>query len=359
MASPQPDYFVRFSKELFDAAVRAGLPATQLQVFLAVVRRTYGDRGKRTAPVSIGYLVAATGRARSGVKAAYADLLEQGVLLEVTPAKFSAARVVAVQKDYEKWGAYRVDPADIPEYLRRDWQLSTEGQKREQGQESEQGHESRPHGVMGLNPPGPAQRTDPGQQDEPFQDKTLKTRLPTSVGAGIRGGGTAGSRRKGDAPSSFRQTTCDGKPSADCRALTARAGDAVRVAVETVVGRSAAGTIRDAESRLGRSVARLCERTCDLCQVEYATLPRPARDEQCALAVGQAFADVAAYHATHGIKHLPAFLDARTSKAENLHDLLGSSATSSIRRCRECGVDLTFDEDGEHCPVCGQRTSAA
>jgi hypothetical protein len=358
MANPQPNYFVRFSKELFDAAVRAGLPATQLQIFLAVVRRTYGDRGKTEAPVSVSYLVEATGRARSGVKVAFADLLSQGVLVEVSPAKFSASRVVAIQKDYERWGAYKVDPASIPAYLRRDWQASTGGQQGEQGQQSEQGHEAEPNRVSTVNTSGLADWPCQGQQGEPFQDKTFKTKHPAPAGAGNLGGGSANKRGEGSARWSLRQTTCDGKPRAECRALTAHTDGTVRIALEKITGRGGAGKMYDPASRLGRSVARLCERTCDFCQAEYAALPRPARDGQCALAVSRAFADAAAYHASHGVKHLPAFLDARATNAESLHDLVGSAAAAPTPRCRECGVDLTFDEEGEHCPVCGQRTSA-
>lgn len=355
MASPQPNYFVRFSKELFDAAVRADMPATQLQIFLAVVRRTYGDRGKTEAPVSVSYLVEATGRARSGIKVAFADLLAQGVLVEVSPAKFSAARVVAIQKDYERWGTYKVDPSTIPEYLRSDWQESSlGGQQNEQGQQSEQVHHAEPNRVSKVNTPGSADWPPQGQQSEPFQDKTLKTRHPAPDGPGANSGG-GGARR------ALRQTTCDGKPRADCRALTAHTDGAVRAALETITGRGGAGKMYDPSSRLGRSVARLCERTCDFCQVEHGRRPRPARDQECATAVNRAFADVAAYHASHGIKSLPAFLDARAARAESLHDLTGSAPPLRpvIRRCGDCGVDLTFDEQGEHCPVCGRRTASS
>jgi rubrerythrin len=77
------------------------------------------------------------------------------------------------------------------------------------------------------------------------------------------------------------------------------------------------------------------------------------------MAVNRAFADVAAYHASHGIKSLPAFLEARATRAESLHDLTGAAPPNpqTIQRCRDCGVDLTFDEEGQHCPVCGLRTS--
>ena len=121
--------------------------------------------------MSIGFLVRATGRARSGVKEALADLLEQNVLVEVSAPSFNATRVLRIQKDYEAWGRYSVDPMDIPAYLRRDWQSRPDqGQHGEQGQQSEQGQRTALNRASRVNA-GPQGGPEQGQQGEPFKGR--------------------------------------------------------------------------------------------------------------------------------------------------------------------------------------------
>ena len=128
------------------------MPATQREVFETIVRLTYGDRNRTQAVISVGRLEKATGRARSGVKAALHDLIQENVITVVVPSHTTSsgglsAPILAVQKDYEDWGKYTVHPSDIPAFLRHDW----EGYEGEQGDQSEQGHEGEPPSVSGVN----------------------------------------------------------------------------------------------------------------------------------------------------------------------------------------------------------------
>jgi hypothetical protein len=113
MANPQPTPFVQFSKELFDALLRSGMPATHKEIVLAVIRRTYGDHGRKSAPISQSLLQQMTGRNRNGVRMALRALIDEGVIVEVAKSSYSSAAVLALNKDYELWGKWSVDSATV------------------------------------------------------------------------------------------------------------------------------------------------------------------------------------------------------------------------------------------------------
>ena len=106
MANPQPEPFVKFSKELFDAILLSPMPATHKELVLAVVRRTYGDHGQKQAPISVSLLVAMTGRDKAGVCRALHALRDEGVLRQVASPTFTTPAVYALNKDYERWGRW-------------------------------------------------------------------------------------------------------------------------------------------------------------------------------------------------------------------------------------------------------------
>jgi phage replication O-like protein O len=114
VANPQPEPFVQFSKELFDAILRAPMPATQQRIVLAIVRRTYGDFGKREAPVSVGLLGKMLGQNKGTVSRALTDLIDHGVIVVVREERHRTTRILALHKDYEAWGSYSVRPDDVP-----------------------------------------------------------------------------------------------------------------------------------------------------------------------------------------------------------------------------------------------------
>ena len=111
MANPQPEPFVKFSKELFDALLLSAMPATHKEIVLAVIRRTYGDHGKKEAPISHSLLRRMTGRADSGIRRCLSALCTEGVLRVVRPADFRSPAVFSLNKDYESWGRWSVQSA--------------------------------------------------------------------------------------------------------------------------------------------------------------------------------------------------------------------------------------------------------
>jgi hypothetical protein len=152
------------------------MPATQSQVFSFAVRRTYGDHGRAEAALSIGSIEKATGRSRSVIKDALAELIAEGVLIEIRGPQVNdrgglEARVVAVQTDFERWGKYSVPERLIPAFLRHDW----EGGQSEQGGQGEQGTQDEQESAGRANTPGGAERTEQGGQAEHIKDKTSQT----------------------------------------------------------------------------------------------------------------------------------------------------------------------------------------
>lgn len=188
MANPRPDFFVKFLKELYDAVLRARMPASQQVVLLTVVRLTAGDRGRSQAPVSLGILAKATGRSRSCLREALADLMLEGVIVEVQPPSYGRPRKVALNLDYETWGRYAVKPTDIPDLLRHDWDTgqyrqaaqccqTAQGGQGAQGGDTAQNHTGQPHTPV---PPG---RTELCGQAAPTKEETNKTEKERSSSA--------------------------------------------------------------------------------------------------------------------------------------------------------------------------------
>lgn len=108
MANPQPEPFVKFSKELLDALLLSSMPSTHKEIVLAVIRKTYGDRGKKQAPISQSLLRRMTGRSEGGIRKCLAELKSEGVIVEVTEATWTEPAVLSLNKDYEKWGKWSV-----------------------------------------------------------------------------------------------------------------------------------------------------------------------------------------------------------------------------------------------------------
>lgn len=110
MANPQPEPFVKFSRELLDAIVLSPMPTTHKEIVLAIIRLTYGDYGKKEAPISTRRLTGATGRDRRAVSRALAELVDEGVVRQTKPPSFCTPAVYRIRKDYEAWGKWSVPP---------------------------------------------------------------------------------------------------------------------------------------------------------------------------------------------------------------------------------------------------------
>jgi len=179
--------FVRFPKELYDLAMRAGLSGTHLAAFLVVVRLTIGDSLRSQATVSIGAVEKATGRNRHHVKRALCELILEGVLVEHQgPEQLGngglSARVLSLQPDSTLWGKYAVQPEDVPDFLRHDWGVASE----QQGVASEQ--------QGGVAPRAP-------QQGTYKQHTKEESSLRDSLTAGAKSAPPGGGARASGAPS--------------------------------------------------------------------------------------------------------------------------------------------------------------
>lgn len=114
MANPQPDIFVRYSKELYDAILRSPLPPVHYRVVEAVIRRTYGDHGKKTAPISLSLFMAMTGKLDKNIRIALKELCEEGVLIKHSEATRSGQPAVyGLNKNYECWGKWSVTTSGL------------------------------------------------------------------------------------------------------------------------------------------------------------------------------------------------------------------------------------------------------
>jgi hypothetical protein len=165
---PPFEPFVRFPKELYDAFLRAPMPAGRRLVCLVAVRMTLGDRGRHQAAVSLGALQKATGRSRSALKADLDDLLAEGVLIEVQAPTPGQGRVVALNRDATTWGRFSVALHDIPGFLRHDWEpVAPVGE--DAYRVSAWSHTAAPHVAV------PQERTPLYREAAPTTDQTGKT----------------------------------------------------------------------------------------------------------------------------------------------------------------------------------------
>ena len=94
------------------------------------------------------------------------------MLTEVQEPHVGRGRVLAIQKDYEKWGCFAVSAMQIPVFLRQAWQ----GEQSQRVDDSQQGGaEPTEEGEQGQ-PPGGAGSMGKGEQGQPTTDETYKQR---------------------------------------------------------------------------------------------------------------------------------------------------------------------------------------
>jgi hypothetical protein len=113
VANPQPEPFLKFSKELFDALLLSSMPAGHKEIVLAIIRRTYGDHGRKVAPVSYAMIRQMTGQADSGIRRSVKALEDHGVIVKMADPTFRTAALWRLNKDYETWGTWSVDSANV------------------------------------------------------------------------------------------------------------------------------------------------------------------------------------------------------------------------------------------------------
>lgn len=99
MANPQPDQFTKLSNELLDNLLSIRIPGEAMQIFLVILRKTYGFQKKQDA-ISMSQFSELTGIAKPHCFRAI-EKLEKMNLIIVNRSK--NVSIYSVQKDYEKW----------------------------------------------------------------------------------------------------------------------------------------------------------------------------------------------------------------------------------------------------------------
>src|SRR5690606_30974247 len=100
---------------ILEALALAPFNAAQLKVLLVLIRETYGWQQKDAA-ISYTRLEAATGLHRDTVRNALRTLIQEGVVIVVREATFTAPAVYRLQKDAQQWGRFRthsVTPIEV------------------------------------------------------------------------------------------------------------------------------------------------------------------------------------------------------------------------------------------------------
>lgn len=96
-----------------EAITHARFTATQLKVVRCVVRLTYG-RHRRAAAISVPQLAAACGRKHSrGFRRQLCALVNNGVVIRVTPAAGRAASSYRLNTNFERWGDFSVPVREL------------------------------------------------------------------------------------------------------------------------------------------------------------------------------------------------------------------------------------------------------
>jgi len=103
MANPQPDKYTKISNELLDALIRYRIPGEQMQVFLCVMRKTYGFNKKKDE-ISLTQFEESTGLKRPSVSRAIKALVTKRIL-RCSKSVTGGTNVYEIIKDFDQWVA--------------------------------------------------------------------------------------------------------------------------------------------------------------------------------------------------------------------------------------------------------------
>lgn len=103
MASPQVENgFTRISNELLEQVYRLKINATQFKIVLIAWRFTYGFSRKQHA-LSVSFIAQAIQSDVRTVKRELNRLIEMNIINVISEASFNTTRVIAFNKDFDKW----------------------------------------------------------------------------------------------------------------------------------------------------------------------------------------------------------------------------------------------------------------
>jgi phage replication O-like protein O len=99
MANPQPNEFTKLSNELLEAICNKRISGREFQLFLFIIRRTYGFN-KKSDSIALSQFSEATGIGESNIPGLLTSLEQKNMILKNKNGYISR---YSVQKDYEKW----------------------------------------------------------------------------------------------------------------------------------------------------------------------------------------------------------------------------------------------------------------
>lgn len=98
--------FVAWPKTLFDDIARSSMKTSAKLLVMLVYRWTRGHFNREAAELSESYLAAASHLDEKTVARILGPLLAEGVLIQLNPYTSRRGRVLAVQTDSTRWGAF-------------------------------------------------------------------------------------------------------------------------------------------------------------------------------------------------------------------------------------------------------------
>jgi len=96
VANPQPDKYTKISTELLEQLCKIRIPGEAMQVFLAILRKTYGYQ-KKEDRISLGQFVTLTGSKRPNIIRSINKLLSMNLIIKRDNA------VYLLNKNYDLW----------------------------------------------------------------------------------------------------------------------------------------------------------------------------------------------------------------------------------------------------------------
>jgi len=164
---------------------------------------------------------------------------------------------------------------------------------------------------------------DPDPEPEPLPDRSFEDGRPVDH----IDPAPPNARSKGTKRSTL--PTCDGEP---CRIRELRCD--IRRDVALIVGEPEAATLYGGHSDLSKTFLTYSAKVCELCQVQFAQVERPGRDEKCQAVMKASVERILSAHRGTPIDNLPAYLNGELKRLTHIGDLCGDDLVCELRHER-------------------------
>jgi phage replication O-like protein O len=119
VASPQLEQgHVRIANALLEALLYAKFSATQQKIVYCVMRLSWGWRARTVRITHAELAVRCNTSAAGGFRKEFAELVRNGVIIEVDAPHGRTPGAYAINKDFEKWGRFSVPPGTLAALFR-------------------------------------------------------------------------------------------------------------------------------------------------------------------------------------------------------------------------------------------------